>query len=91
MVWSMELGMGWLGSLQFAPAFEGAAQSQFIGKFEPAPGGQTMGNAGDADRAAAEASGEIMAGGVALDVASECEDELSDRLRFEALLQGINS
>lgn len=91
MVGSMELGMVWLGSLQFAPAFKGAAQSQFISKFEPASGRQSMGNAGDADRPATEAPSQVMAGGVAFDIASQCENELPDGLRFESLLQGINA
>lgn len=87
----MELEMGWLGSLQFTPAFKGAAQSQFIGKFEPAAGGQSMGNTGDADRAVTEAPRQVMAGGVAFDIASQCENELPDGFGFESLLQSINA
>lgn len=83
--------MGSVVGGQGAAAFEGAGEGEFVGVFEAGAGREALGDAGDADAEGGEAFGEVGAGGLALDVAAEGEDNLLDALGGNAGLEGIDA
>ena len=73
--------------LHFPAAFEGAAQGEFVGKFESAAGGQAVGDAGDFEIRTRKALGEVVTGGIAFDVGAEGDDDFVNGFAREALFQ----
>ena len=71
--------------MKIAAAFEGAAESEFVGIIKAAAGGEPLRDARDADAGVGERFGEIMAGGVAFDIGGEREDDFFDVLLWDAL------
>ena len=70
--------------MQFAAAFEGAAEREFIGEFKARARWQTMGDAGDFDIRRGEAFGEVEAGGVAFDIGAQRKDDFADWLVLQS-------
>ena len=63
-----------------APAFERAAQGEFIGELQSAPGRQAVGDTGNFQPGTRQPLGEIMTRGVALNIGAEGDDNFVNRL-----------
>ena len=64
------------GMISNPPAsLHGAEEGEFVGVLEAAAGGQALGDAGETAVFAAEEVGQIVGGGLALDIGAEREDD----------------
>src|SRR5690242_21212403 len=83
----MAWGRG-MSLLQFAPSFEGAAERELIGEFEPGARRQAMSDARDRQVLAGEMPRQIEAGGVALDIRSERNNNFLNRFLLQPRIEG---
>ena len=73
--------------LQFAAAFQGPAQGQFVGKFEAGASGDAVSDASNLDLVRCQAFGEIEAGGVAFHVCAQRKDDFANWFLRKAAFQ----
>src|SRR5882672_9296010 len=76
---------------EFPAAFQRAAESEFVGKFQTAAGGQAVGDTGDFHFLRGQSFGQVKTGRVALDVGAKREDDFPNRFLLEALLEFANA
>jgi hypothetical protein len=76
-----------VASIHVTPTFQGATQGELIGKFQASSGWKAVSNSSDFEARSGEAFGEIKAGGVALNVGSQRDDDFLDRLPPQPLFQ----
>lgn len=74
-------------------AFECPGEGQVVGMLETGAGGQTLGDAGDAEGGVIdkETLAEVGGGRLAFDIAAQGQDHLADVLRQDPVEQGIDA